>query len=141
MNFVKHQTAQPVKNVWNDFFLNAAWQQPSFASQAAVNIAETEKGFRLEVAAPGFDKENFSIKIEKSVLTISAKKEIKEGEQTPNGTYRRREFATTAFERSFKLPETIDSETINATLSNGILHVELAKKPELVPAVKTINIA
>jgi HSP20 family molecular chaperone IbpA len=44
-------------------------------------------------------------------------------------------------ERSFRLPETIDTDQVNATLANGILYVELLKKPELVPAVKTIAIA
>jgi HSP20 family protein len=140
MTFVKHQTAHPFRNAWNDFFLSPAWEQQT-TQQAAVNILETENGFRLEVVAPGFEKENFSVKIEKSILTVSAKKETPKEEGAAQPVYRRREFTQNAFERSFKLPETIDNEQVNASLVNGILLVDLVKKPELVPAVKNISIA
>ena len=140
MTLVKHQTAHPLKNVWNDFFFNPAWENQNHF-QPAVNILETENGFKLEVMAPGFNKEDFSVKTEKNTLTISAKKAVKQEENTTNPVYRRREFALNNFERAFKLPETIDSELINASLVNGVLHVELVKKPELTPAVKNITIA
>ena len=138
MTLVKHFTANPYKSIFNDFFFNPVLDTPANA-QPAVNIVETDHGFTLEVAAPGFNKEDFSIKVEKNLLTISGKKETKQEENSP--VYRRREFAFTQFERSFRLPETIDTDSVNATLNNGILQVALAKKPELVPAVKTISVA
>jgi HSP20 family protein len=137
MTLVKHHSVNPYKSLLNDFFFSPAYGNTAVA-QPAVNIAETEKGFTLEVAAPGLNKEDFNIKVEKNLLTISAKKEVKEEENGP--VYRRREFVFTQFERSFRLPETIDTDQVNATLNNGILHVELSKKPELVPAVKTIAV-
>jgi HSP20 family protein len=138
MTLVKHPSANPYKSIFSDFFLNPVFES-SAVRQPAVNIAETEKGFTLEVAAPGLNKADFTIKVEKNLLTISAKKEGKQDENGP--VYRRREFAFTQLERSFRLPETIDTDQVNATLANGILYVELLKKPELVPAVKTIAIA
>lgn len=137
MTLVKHFTANPYKGIFNDFFFNPVFDTPANA-QPAVNIVETENGFTLEVAAPGFNKEDFNIKVEKNLLTISGKKETKQEENSP--VYRRREFAFTQFERSFRLPETIDTDSVNAALNNGILKVDLAKKPELVPAVKTIAV-
>jgi HSP20 family protein len=142
MTHAKYQTANPFSSVLNEFFFSPVWDKPAARQHAAAtNILETDKGFRLEVAAPGFEKEDFFVKIEKNILTIGAKNEAQteEGQSAPQ--YRRREFVKTAFERSFRLPETIDNEQVNATLVNGILYVELVKKPELVPAIKTITVA
>lgn len=138
MTLVKYPAAHPFKGLFNDFFLNPAFEGAAL-KQPAVNIVETEKGFALEVVAPGFNKEDINIAVNKDVLTITAKKEQNQEENTPN--YRRREFAFEQFERSFRLPETIDTDQVNASLNNGILKVELVKKAELQPAVKTIAIA
>ncbi|MCC6413248.1 MAG: Hsp20/alpha crystallin family protein [Saprospiraceae bacterium] len=135
MSLVKFQPA-PFQSVFNDFF-NAS--TPTFANQPAVNILETAHGFRIELAAPGLPKEAFSLKVEKNILTISAKQETSQEEN--NTTYRRREFGFMSFERSFRLPETIDTEAVKAAFNNGILSVELTKKPEHQPVVKTIEVA
>jgi len=135
MSLVKFQQA-PNQSIFNDFWNNAT---PSFANQPAVNILETADGFRIELAAPGLSKEDFNLKVEKDVLTISAKKESKQEEE--NTTYRRREFGLMSFERSFRLPETIDTEGVKAVFNKGILVVELIKKPEHHPVAKTIEVA
>ncbi len=135
MSLVKFQPA-PFQSIFQDFLTTPL---PAFSAQPAVNILETANGFRIDLAAPGVPKEAFDVKIEKQVLTISAKPETKTEEE--NGTYRRREFGFTAFERSFRLPETIDTEAVKAAFANGILSVELSKKPEHQPVVKTIEIA
>lgn len=93
----------------------------------ATNIVEASDFFRLELAAPGLEKKDFSINVEKQVLTISANHEAAavDGE-----TVRRREFGTISFKRSWRLPETIDSEAIEARYEAGILQVVLPKKEE-----------
>ena len=137
-HIAKYQT-QPFKTFLSDFFVQAGNQAPQFAAQPAVNIAETKEGFRIEVAAPGLSKEDFSIKVENKHLTISATKTQENTEGGP--VYRRREFSFGQFERSFRLPETINTDSVNATLVNGILVVDLLKKPEHQPVVKNIEIA
>lgn len=92
----------------------------------SVNVAEHDKGFSLELAAPGFDKGDFDVHVEKDVLRITGKKETKEEVKEKN--YTRREFSFGSFERSFNLPETVDGDSIVATYSNGILHIELPLK-------------
>ena len=107
-------------------------------NQPAVNILETADGFRLEVSAPGLTKEDFQVNVVKDLLTISAQKETA---RTEDGIkVHRREFAYGAFERSFRLPETIDTDNVAATFNNGILYVNLKKKAETKPEVKTITI-
>lgn len=129
----------PFKSMFNDFFFNPVFDGGHAATLPAVNVVEKDNGFRLEVAAPGFDKSDFNIKVEKDLLTVSAQKTANNEENTPN--YRRREFLVNQFERSFRLPETIDQDQVKAVYENGILHIDLLKKPELVPAVRTIEVA
>ncbi len=141
MTHTKYQTANPFSSVLNDILFSPVWEKPVQRQSAAANIVETEKGFRLEVVAPGFEKGDIFVKIEKNILTIGAKRAAATEDAPSPTNFRRREFVQADFERAFKLPESIDSEQVNATLTNGILHVELVKKPELIPAVKTVTVA
>ncbi len=107
-------------------------------NQPAVNVVETEDSFKLELAAPGFDKQNFSVNVENDYLTVTASRETNNEEK--NERYTRREFSVTSFKRSFKLPKTVNQEVIAAVYENGILNVTLGKKEEAKPLVKTIEI-
>jgi HSP20 family protein len=108
---------------FNDFFDNDyRYSTPS------VNLAETKDDFRIEVAAPGLDKNDFKINLENNVLTISSEKETKKEES--ENTYTRREFNYSSFKRSFTLPESVNSEQISAEHKNGILYVQIPKREE-----------
>jgi HSP20 family protein len=104
-----------------------------------VNIKETKEGYQLEVAAPGMSKENFSITVEKDLLSISAEKENEA--KNENEKFTRKEFSYTKFKRSFTLPETIDAANIKAVYENGILKVNLFKKEEVKIEAQKIEIA
>jgi HSP20 family protein len=101
----------------------------------AVNVSETTEAFKIEVAAPGFDKTNFNVTSEKDVLTIAA---TKEANNTENGTLRRKEFNYNEFKRTFRLPENVNTEAIEAAYVNGILTVTLPKV--VAPAAKKVEI-
>lgn len=109
----------------------------------AVNIKENDKHFEVELAAPGLRKGDFSIMIDKNVLTISASQQSqKEGEKEEQGNYTVREFSFQSFERSFSLPENaIEEEKVEASYNEGILRLVLPKKEEKKPKVKQIKIA
>jgi HSP20 family protein len=106
----------------------------------AVNIIESKDDFRIEVAAPGLDKADFRINIENHVLTISAEKEEKQ--EAKEEHFMRREFNYSTFSRSFTLPDSMDTEKINAKHKDGVLNVIIPKKEEAKekPA-RTINIS
>ncbi len=95
-----------------------------------VNVVETEDHFRIEVAAPGLEKEDFTISVDKDLLTIAVKKETNraEGEKV-----RKLEFSYHEFTRTFRLPQTVESNAIEAAYVNGILNVTLPKKEEAKP--------
>lgn len=114
---------------------------PTFKGTApAVNVVENENGFRVEVAAPGFQKADFKLNLEGNRLTISSEKEQKEDEKSEK--YTRREFAYVSFQRTFTLPTSVDAEKIGATYQDGILVVELPRKEEAkVKPNRSIDIA
>jgi HSP20 family protein len=106
--------------------LDETFERPLFnRTLPAVNIVESETAFRLEVAAAGYQKENFDINLEGNLLTVSA--EIAQSQEEEQENYTRREFHQSSFKRSFTLPETVDKEKITANYENGILVVNLPK--------------
>ena len=97
-------------------------------SAPAVNIIEGKDDFRIEVAAPGLEKNDFNVNLENNVLTISSEKESKHEED--DDKVMRREFSYTSFKRSFTLPNTVDGEKISATHKEGILYISIPKREE-----------
>jgi len=98
------------------------WSMPS------VNVIENKESFKIEVAAPGLEKNDFKVDVHNHLLTISSEKEEKQEEN--NEKFVRREFNYASFKRSFSLPESVDTEKIQATHKDGILLVEIPKKEE-----------
>ncbi len=106
----------------------------------AANVSEDEKNYIIELALPGFSKDEISISFEDEILTVTAGRQPKEDVKGPKYTWN--EFGyKSKYERSFQLPETIDSDSISAAFDNGILNISLPKKEVQAPAVKQIAIA
>ena len=97
-------------------------------TRPSVNITENKDDFRIDLAAPGLEKEDFRINLNNNVLTISSDKEEKKEEN--NEKCMRREFSYTQFSRSFSLPASVDTEKINASYKSGILNITIPKKEE-----------
>lgn len=123
---------------FDSYFLKDMLELPDFstqqkrASHPAVNIKESEQGFELEMRAAGLEKDNFSIELNKDVLTISSESKRKEKEEKQEEKFHLREFNLHAFQRSFKFPENIiDAEKIEASYEQGILRLTLPKKEEV----------
>jgi HSP20 family protein len=110
---------------WFDGFFNIV---PVKNNMPTVNIIEEKDQFRLEIAAPGLEKEDFKLDLHNDVLTISAEK--KQENEEKNKKYLRREFSYCSFKRSFSLPEYVDSDKIEAKHKNGILTITIPKKEE-----------
>jgi HSP20 family protein len=144
-NVVKFQPFPSTKPLFNGFldeFFNRSLGDfvgnDTLPYQPAVNVVESENAFKVSLAAPGFDKQDFEVKVEQDLLTISGKHEAKTQETSERFT--RREFSVASFSRSFKLPKTVNQEAIAAVYENGILNVTIGKKEESKPVVKTIEI-
>ena len=105
----------------------------------AVNLSEDEKQYHVELSAPGFEKGDFKIELNESILIISGQHQTEKEVKEKN--FSRKEFNYGSFQRSFSLPEEINEEAIDARYKNGILNVTLPKKEESKKAAKEIKIS
>ena len=99
----------------------------------AVNIQETDTSFLLELAAPGFKKEDLQVEVEKDILSISSQSDAAAEE---DAQYTRKEYGYRSFRRTFSIPESVDSKKIEAQYKEGILEVKLSKKKEMLQEAK-----
>jgi HSP20 family protein len=123
-----------VNRVFDEFFQNANVAERTPVKRSfvpAVNVQETEDNFQLELAVPGFEKDDIKVEVNEGVLLIAGEHKTVEANETDN--YTRREFHYANFNRRFTLPETADDAQISATYTNGILTVVLPKKEEAKP--------
>ncbi len=139
-----------------------------FNSRPAANITESDEAFGIELAFPGASKDDFKIKVEEGVLSISVEKakatSTTNSEDTTADTgtgtdtestaetstdstatstdvrYLRREFGYSSFSRSFRLPDTVDANAVSAKYENGLLIVNLPKTAPVAPEVTTVTI-
>ena len=104
------------------------------------NIVENDKDFKIELAAPGLERNDFKVEVDNGVLSISAEKEKETKEDKKN--YRRREFSCNSFNRSFTLPDNLIADKIDAKYENGVLCLTLPKREVTVAsAAKQIKVA
>lgn len=116
--------------LFNEFFgepVVAKWNK----NLPAANIKENEDNFGIELVAPGFKKEAFKVEVHERNLTISAEEKTESEEKTE--TFLRKEYSFGSFTRSFRLPNTVDSDKIEAAYEDGVLHVNIPKKEEAKP--------
>lgn len=97
-----------------------------------VNIRNLDKEFKVELAVPGYKKEDLKVEVTEGILTVSSEQKFEN--ETDQDGWKRREFSFNSFSRSFQLPENADPETVKANFTDGVLHLTINKKnPETVP--------
>ena len=134
MNLLKRQNPA-FSYLFNDFILNQDWGYQK-ASLPAVNIISSEGQFDIELAAPGKKKADFKIEVEDKLLIISSETVSQSGETETS--YERKEFGYNSFQRSFNIPESVDTDKISASYKEGVLTVSLPKKEEALPQPKKL---
>lgn len=122
----KYYNQNWLPSIFNDFFDNN-WMEKANATAPAINVVESDKDYKVEVAVPGMTKEDFNIHLgDENELVISMEKKV-ENEDKENKKYLRREFSYTRFQQSLYLPDNVDKEKITANVANGVLTIELPK--------------
>lgn len=123
-------------DVFGDLF-NADYYMPRTASTApAINVKETEKGYTVELAAPGMKKEDFQVHInDEGNLVVKIEKKEEAKEEDKNARYLRREFSYAKYEQTLILPDDVDKNEIAAKVEHGVLTVEL---PRVAPAEQKV---
>jgi len=132
----------PLRDMMDRLFEDSFWspfelmrRTPQMISQGSrggwmpqVDVSETDKEIRVKVNAPGVDPNQVNISVEEDVLTISGRTEEKREEKGENFYRLEREYGS--FQRSMELPHGADTDKIEATAKNGVIHIMISKKPE-----------
>ena len=122
-------------------------QRSPSAAQYGVDVYEDGDHLHLDAELPGFSRDQIDVTIDDGVLSITAERpaptvanaaesQATDGQnvETPGPTWHIRERRAARLTRSFALPKAIDaSATIDAKLSDGVLHLTLSKRPEVKP--------
>lgn len=104
----------------------------------SVNTREGEHAYHVEVDLPGVKKEDINVDVKENVVTISGKRETKK--ETKEEEYYKVESSYGKFERSFTLPENVDTENIHAASQDGVLEVVIPKMEKMEKRSKKIEI-
>ena len=125
------RTQSWLPSIFNDFFDND-WMERTNATAPAINVVESDKDYKVEVAAPGMTKDDFQIHLgDDNQLIISMEKKTEnEDKNKDNKKYLRREFSYTKFSQSLYLPENVDKDKISANVADGVLTIDLPKYSE-----------
>jgi HSP20 family protein len=112
----------------------------NYLAPYGVDVREDADHIYVEAELPGFKKEEVDINLENQTLTISAEhKESTEQKPTDKAEWLLRERRYSRFQRSFTLPPTVDANSVNAKLNDGVLTVTLNKREETKP--RRINVS
>src|SRR5690349_17785236 len=103
-----------------------------------VDIYEDEHSVQLKLEVPGIEEKDIDIKVENNVLSVSGERKFEKEEKEEN--FHRVERRYGSFSRSFTLPNTVDTENIQADYDAGVLRIRLAKRAEAKPKQIKVNI-
>lgn len=104
----------------------------------AVDIVEKDKAYEVTADVPGFDEKNIEVKVVNGSLSIKGERKSEKEEKKKDYYLSEREFGS--FERSFPMPEGVDSEKIEASVKKGILTVTLPKTAAACAPAKKIEV-
>ena len=103
------------------------------------DFVETDKSFNIKLDLPGIEKSHIDIDLSpKNILTVSAERKVDEKKKEEKWHIHERSYAK--YSRSFKLPYTIDPNSIHANFENGVLAIDIAKSTQPEPETKKIAI-
>ena len=144
---------QDIDRLFDDFGIGA-WRSPfrssffdmdpfrrakaAFSGVPAVDVSETEKGYKVVAELPGMDEKNIEVKIANGMLTIKGEKREEKEEEKQDYYVRERSFGL--FERTFPVPDGVDLDKVDASFKKGILTVTLPKTAEAQKAEKKITV-
>jgi HSP20 family protein len=126
--------------VWDDLFNLPLFGEDFRINKLvpAVNIREDEKAYHIEFAAPGLEKEDFNINLKEGMLNVWSEKKNEKVEEEKN--YTRKEFSYSSFSRSFRLPDDVNPDEIEAKYKQGVLHIDVKRLSEKPNKAKLIEV-
>ena len=128
MRIVKYNNSNVFPSLMNEFF-NDDLRMNFFNrrhSVPSVNSVENNDSFEIDLAVPGMKKDDFTIELNDKILVISSDN----SDYDQNERTRLNEFNYSSFQRSFRVPESVELDKIKANYKNGILKIKLPKRKD-----------
>ena len=120
------------------FFGGRESSSGGYLAPYGVDVREDADHFYVEAELPGFKKDEVDITLENQTLCITAERKSENGNGN-KGDLLLHERRYTRFQRSFTLPPTVDEQSVNAKLADGVLHITLNKREETKPRKITVS--
>jgi HSP20 family protein len=128
--------------------LNSLFANPSTEAEGAlttasftpaVDVYEDAEKVVLKLEVPGIEEKDLDVRVENRTLTVKGERRFEKEEKEENFHRIERRFGS--FYRAFTLPQTVDTENVDAKYEAGVLKLELKKKPEAQPKQIKVNVA
>lgn len=133
------------RDIWTAPFRRSLFEAEPFwrrqsngAGAPAVDIVEKDNAYEVKADLPGLDEKNVEVNLADGMLTIKGQKQEEKEEKKKDYYLHERHFG--AFERSFRVPETVDADKIEAAFKKGVLTITLPKKADAQKPQKKIDI-
>ena len=118
--------------------LPTLFQSREFTVMPSMDVTENEQALLIDAELPGLAQEDIDVSLRDGVLTIQGEKKSERDETKDNVHLTERTCGR--FRRTFRVPDTIDQEAIEAAMDNGVLHIKLPKQPDAQQPEKKIKI-
>lgn len=133
------------RDFWRSPFRRSAFDiepfwggEAKFVTAPAVDIAEKDNAYEITADLPGLDEKNIEVQLSNGNLTIKGEKKEEKEEKKKDFYLQERRFGS--FERTFGVPEGVDTDKVEASFKKGVLTVTLPKKPEAQKPAKKIDV-
>lgn len=103
-----------------------------------IDVAENDSAITLTAELPGITEQDVDLSIQNGVLSLKGEKKMEKKDDKDNYHVVERRYGS--FQRSMRLPSSVDEAAISARFDNGVLTVTLPKKPGTAPAERKIAI-
>jgi HSP20 family protein len=121
------------------FDIEPIWRREwTFGVTPAVDIVEKDNAYEVTADLPGMDEKNIEVNVANGTLTIKGEKQEEKEEKKKNYYLQERRFGS--FQRSFRVPEGVDANKIDAQFKKGVLTVTMPKTAEAQKPAKKIEI-
>jgi HSP20 family protein len=104
----------------------------------AVDVTETDKAYEIVAELPGMDQNNIEVKLANGMVTIKGEKQDDKEEKKKDYYMRERSFGS--FQRTFPVPDGVDTDKIDASFKKGVLTITLPKSAEAQKSEKKITV-
>jgi HSP20 family protein len=128
-----------VNSLFRDFNENGDSPLTAASFVPAVDVYEDAAKVVLKLEVPGIEEKDLDVRVENHTLTVKGERKFEKEEKEEN--FHRIERRYGSFYRAFTLPNTVDTENVDAKYNAGVLKLELKKKPEAQPKQIKVNVA